>query len=204
MALTSVLAPPLETSVPIDDDWALVQKCVRGDTQAFRPLVERHQRLAFSVALRLVTLRADAEDVVQHSFVEAFRALPRFDGTGSPGAFRVWLLRIVVNRAKDILKSKQRQVTSLDEQPEAADALFAEAAMDPEGQAQAHATQFRLQAALTRLPEKYRTALVLKDVEDLSYEEMRAVLRLPITTLKIRVVRARSMMRALLNGQAEL
>lgn len=197
--MTSAIAPPLATPAPPTEDWALVQACVKGHTDAFRPLVERHQRLAFSVAVRLLGSRADAEDTVQHAFVEAYRALPRFDGSGHPNAFRVWLLRIVVNRAKDVLKSKPHQESSLDEDAVAgAVPIFATPPRDPETEAQAHAAQRRLELALARLPATYRTALVLKDVEDLSYEEMRSVLRLPITTLKIRVVRARARMRALL------
>ena len=203
MFLTSVLAPPgIALASEDDDDWTLVQRCVRGDRAAFRPLVERHQRLAYSVALRLLNCRADAEDVAQHAFVEAYRALHRFDGAGKPGGFRMWLLRIVVNRAKDILKSKQRQLTSFEDGPDhGKEAEFIEPAPNPEAQAHAHAAQRELQLALAQLPDKYRTAIVLKDVEDLSYEEMRCVLRLPITTLKIRVLRARTMMRALLSQE---
>lgn len=195
VALSTALTTPL--SAPVQHtDWALVQACVAGESAAFRPLVERYQRLAFSVALRLLASRADAEDAVQHAFVEAYRALHRFDGSAHPHAFRVWLLRIVVNRAKDMLKSKQRQEASLEDDGETLLApVFATASPDPEGEASAHAAQRALQKALLRLPEKYRTALVLKDVEDLSYEDMRSILRLPITTLKIRVVRARAMMR---------
>ncbi|MDX2019278.1 MAG: sigma-70 family RNA polymerase sigma factor [Deltaproteobacteria bacterium] len=189
-------APPPALS----DDWALIQRCVRGDVDAFRPLVERYQRLAYSVALRMLSVPADAEDVVQQAFTQAFGALPRFDGSGHDAAFRVWLLRIVVNGAKDLLKSKHRGDVALTDDETAWAALAPGAS--PEEIAGAHGEGARLARGLATLPEKYRTSLILKDVEDLSYEEMRGILRLPITTLKIRVVRARAMLRAWLESEA--
>src|SRR6185295_10578975 len=136
------------------------------DSESFRPLVQRYQRVVFSVAFRMLGARADAEDVAQQAFVDAFGALDRFRSDGRKNAFGTWIIRIAINRCKDVLKSKKRTEESLD-----ADVLGG-------------------------VPLKYREILVLKDVEELSYEEIRAILDLPITTLKIRVVRARAMMRA--------
>lgn len=189
-------APPPAVS----NDWQLVQRCVQGDVDAFRPLVERYQRLAYSVALRMLSVPADAEDVVQQAFTQAFRALPRFDGSEHEGAFRVWLLRIVVNGAKDLLKSKHHGDVLLTEQD--LDVASETPNATPEDITHAHAEAARLTRGLGTLPEKYRTCLILKDVEDLSYEEMRSILLLPVTTLKIRVVRARAMLRAWLEDQA--
>ena len=77
-------------------------------SDGFRPLVQRYQRLVFSVALRMLGGRAEAEDVAQQAFVDAFNALDRFRGEGREHAFSTWLLRIAVNRSKDVLKSKKR------------------------------------------------------------------------------------------------
>ena len=197
------LAPLLITaasSSEFSDDWAFVKRCVCGDTEAFRPLVQKYQRLAYSVSLRMMRSHADAEDVVQQSFIAAFRALPRFDGSQHERAFRVWLLRIVVNRAKDSLKARRSRDVQLSDETQAG-SLQECSAQDPESLASQRSEAHRLEVGLASLAEKYRTCLVLKDVEDLSYEEMHAVLRLPITTLKIRVVRARAMLRAWLIEQ---
>lgn len=140
---------------------------------------------------------ADAEDVVQQAFVSAFRALPRFDGSQHEGAFKVWFLRIVVNRAKDSIKARHYRDTPLDDASEAQ----TNEAKDPETLASQRSESKRLEVGLATLTEKYRTCLILKDVEDLSYEDMRAILHLPITTLKIRVVRARAMLRAWLQQE---
>jgi DNA-directed RNA polymerase specialized sigma subunit len=91
-----------------EEESSLIARCVAGDVEAFRPLVQRYQRLAFSVAFRMLGSRADAEDIAQQAFVDAFNALDRFRGEGRAHAFSTWLLRIAVNRSKDVLKSKRR------------------------------------------------------------------------------------------------
>jgi len=179
-----------------DEEQALIERCRAGETECFRPLVHRYQRVVFSVALRMLGSRADAEDVAQQAFVDAFAALDRFRGEGRDNAFSSWILRIVVNRAKDILKSKKRTEESLDVEVASDQAMFAHDPTNPETTLRQGQQRELLERALLRVPPKYREVLVLKDVEDLSYEEIRTILRLPITTLKIRVVRARAMMRA--------
>lgn len=182
------------------EEQALIERCLVGETESFRPLVQRYQRIAFSVALRMLGSRADAEDVAQQGFADAFAALDRFRGDGRNNAFSTWLLRIVINRSKDVLKSKKRTEEPLDGEVPGGEAMFAHDPANPEMNLR-HVEERRvLEMALMRVPAKYREILVLKDVEDLSYEEIRAILDLPITTLKIRVVRARAMMRAQLGA----
>ena len=173
----------------------LIERCLAGDTEAFRPLVLRHQRAAFSVALHMLGSRADAEDVVQHGFTEAFNALFRFAGDGRERAFFNWLIRIVVNRSKDLLKSKRRTELPLEREVQGSEAAFAHDPTNPEAHLSNQEQRLRLESALLTVAPKYREVLILKDIEELSYEEMRSILRLPITTLKIRVVRARAMLR---------
>jgi RNA polymerase sigma-70 factor (ECF subfamily) len=193
---TPYAVPAVAVSAPVTEEEGLIARCRDGEAECFRPLVQRHQRVAFSVAFRMLGGRADAEDVVQQAFVDAYAALDRFAGEGRENAFRTWLLRIVVNRCKDVLKSKKRTEEPLGADVAADDAAFAHAPADPEARVGAAEQRGLLERALARVAPKYRECLVLKDVEDLSYEEMRAILRLPITTLKIRVVRARAMLRA--------
>jgi RNA polymerase sigma-70 factor (ECF subfamily) len=193
-ALTVDQAPPVPTKA--QEEQALIERCLGGEPESFRPLVQRYQRLAFSVALRMLGSRADAEDVAQQAFVDAYAALDRFSGEGRSSAFATWLLRIVVNRSKDVLKSKKRTEAPLESEVASDGAVFAHAPASPEASLGQAEQRRMLEQALLRVPPKYREILILKDVEDLSYEEIRAILHLPITTLKIRVVRARAMMRA--------
>jgi RNA polymerase sigma-70 factor (ECF subfamily) len=106
-----------------------------------------------------------------------------------------------VNRSKDVLKSKRRTEEPLDHDVGGGEAAFAYDPSTPEVNAFTGESRERLEKALMALPTKYREVLVLKDAEDLSYEEIRGILQLPITTLKIRVVRARAMLRELIESE---
>ena len=181
------------------EEQTLIARCLAGEADAFRPLVQRYQRLIFSVALRMLGGRAEAEDVAQQAFVDAFDALHRFRGEGRPHAFSTWLVRIAVNRAKDVLKSKRWSEEPLDREIGGGQASFAHDPPTPETHALREEQVRRLERALLRMPIKYREVLILKDVEELPYDEIHAILRLPITTLKIRVVRGRAMMQKLLD-----
>jgi len=183
-----------------DEEQRLVARCIAGDVEAFRPLVQRYQRVGFSVAFRMLGSRADAEDVVQQAFVDAFNALDRFRGEGREHAFSTWLLRIVVNRSKDVLKSKKRTEEPLEHEIQGGEAVFAYDPSNPELNVASGERREHLESALLRVPTKYREILILKDVEELSYEEIRSILQLPVTTLKIRVVRARAMLRELVES----
>ena len=184
-----------------EEEQSLIERCLGGDMEAFRPLVQRYRRLAFSVALRMLGSRTDAEDVAQQAFVDAFNALDRFRGHGRAHAFSTWLLRIAVNRSKDILKSKKRTEERLQHDVPGSAAVFSHDPSNPESNASRGERRQRLEWALLRLEPKYREVLILKDIEDLSYSEIRSILELPISTLKIRAVRARMMLRRLVDGQ---
>ena len=127
--------------------------------------------------------------------MDAFNALDRFRATGRRHAFSTWLLRIAVNRSKDVLKSKRHTEQPLEREVCGDEAAFAYEPPTPEANASSIERRARVEAALLQLPTKYREVLILKDAEDLSYEEIQGILRLPTTTLKIRVVRARAMLR---------
>lgn len=198
-----VLAETGEAVSRAEEERRLIARCAQGAPEAFRPLVVRYQRVAFSVSYRMLGSRADAEDVTQQAMVDAFHAIDRFRNEGRPNAFSIWLLRIVINRSKDVLKSKRWTEKPLGEEIAGGDAAFAHHPVDPEANAAGNQRRRRLETALLALPAKYREALILKDVEELPYDEMRAILRLPITTLKIRVVRARARLRALLGPGEE-
>jgi RNA polymerase sigma-70 factor (ECF subfamily) len=137
------------------------------------------------IAVRMTGSVADADDLTQVVFERAWRALPRFQ----PNAAKVttWLHRVTVNACLDHLKSPRRHRRLDHPAPERIDQR-----RDPEAAlAGAEATAL-VQTALLRLPDKARVVLVLRDIEQRSYAEMRATLRLPVTTLKMRVIRARA------------
>jgi RNA polymerase sigma-70 factor (ECF subfamily) len=177
------------------EERMIIELCLSGEGHHFRRLVERYQRGVVALTYRMLGSRAEAEEMAQQSFVDAFTALRDYN---PEYRFSSWLYRIAINNCKDYLKSKKRTEQSLDDDVAAGEAAFSAGLPDPEHVAAARETQERIQRALDRLHIKYRAVLVLKDIEDLSYEEIRTILKLPITTLKIRVVRGRKMLRDIL------
>ncbi len=154
-------------------------------------LVERHQRGVYNVIHRLVNSAADAEDLAQQAFVSAFSALGRFQ---LDARFSPWLYRIAVNLAKDHLKSRKRgELPSVGDLP--SEGLFAGTLPAADAPAVSAERQRLLMRALAALSIEDREVLVLKDIEELPYQEIKQILRRPVTALKIRVLRARARLR---------
>lgn len=169
-------------------DARVVQQVLDGGTDMYRELVERYRTRVFTVALRLVANRADAEDLTQAAFVAAYRALGRFDPSRS---FYTWLMRIAVNKCKDHLKSHKRREAHLTGDILGPGALFTGRVAGPEQEVEQKQRLAFMGQALAAMDKKYSVPLVLKEVQGMSYKQMQEVLGLPLTTLKIRVVRAR-------------
>jgi RNA polymerase sigma-70 factor (ECF subfamily) len=179
----------------------IIELCLAGEVHHYRRLVERHQRGLIGLAYRLLGNRADAEEVAQQSFVDAFDALRDFNPTYR---FSSWLYRITINNCKDRQKSKRGKEQPLDAaEVSQDDAVFAGGVPDPERALTMRETAARVKKALDRLPLKYRTVVILKDMQGLSYDEIRSILGLPLTTLKIRVVRGRKRLKELLGPEGE-
>jgi RNA polymerase sigma-70 factor (ECF subfamily) len=168
-----------------------IEAVLAGDRRAFRVLVERHQRGVYNVVLRLVHSAADAEDLAQQAFLSAFGALGSFQ---LEARFAPWLYRIAVNLAKDHLKSRRRGEVPTAE-PGEDDALFTATLPATDGAAQSGERRRLLARALSALSFADREVLVLKDIEELPYDDLQQILRRPVTALKIRVVRARARLR---------
>jgi RNA polymerase sigma-70 factor (ECF subfamily) len=175
-----------------------VEAVLAGERAAFRVLVERHHHGVHALMYRMVHNAADAEDLAQQAFLLAFDALGSFD---VEQRFSTWLYRIAINAAKDHLKSKKRTEAPLPDGdvPEAAFSGRVEATDEP---ARARQRRALLERALATLSIEDREILVLKDVEELSFEEIKEITRRPITALKIRAVRARARLRKALEKLA--
>ena len=169
-------------------DARVVQQVLDGGTDMYRELVDRYRTRVFTVALRIVGNRDDAEDLTQAAFVAAYSALGRFDQKRS---FYTWLMRIAVNKCKDHLKSHKRREAHLTGDILGPGAMFTGRVAGPEQEADQRQRLRLLGQALADMDEKYSVPLVLKEVQGMSYAQMQEVLGLPVTTLKIRVVRAR-------------
>lgn len=185
---------------PGDDsaaDLALVRRVQRGDKRAFDLLVGKYQLRLAKLVGRLVSDRAEVQDVVQEAFIKAYRALPNFRGDS---AFYTWLYRIAVNAAKNHLVARSRRppaddVDITDGDVEEAGVVVADLAT-PESCTARDELAAALAAALAELPEDLRTALTLCEMEGLSYDEIARVLDCPIGTVRSRIFRARRALEA--------
>jgi RNA polymerase sigma-70 factor (ECF subfamily) len=174
-------------------DQQLVERAQRGDRRAFEMLVMKYQRKLTRLLSRLVRDPAEVEDVTQEAFIKAYRALPGFRGDS---AFYTWLYRIGINTAKNYLVALGRRAptsTSFDNEEaesfEDADALRDNST--PEGEAIGREIANTVNRAMEALPEDLRTAITLREIEGLSYEEIANVMNCPIGTVRSRIFRAR-------------
>ncbi len=188
--------PRRKDSVQAPDESALVVAAQGGDEDAFAAIVRLHQRTIYGVAWGLTRNAADADDLSQETFVRAWRALGRFR-VGEP--LRPWLTRIAVNLAYSLFRRRKRRPETAIEPLEEAGMQWA-ATDDPVAEAEGREQSARLNAALAGLSEDHRTILVLRVVQDLSYEEIAKTLEVPAGTVMSRLSRARAELRALLAG----
>lgn len=185
------------------DEAALVARSREGELSAFNALVEIYQAQVYNLCLRMLASAEAAEDAAQETFLSAYRNIGRYRGP----VFRAWLLRIAVNACTDELRRRRRRPQiSLDAvSPEGSAALELPDTSDlPEERALRSETLRNLQAALMRLPIDQRAAVVLCDVQGLSYEEISASLGVSLGTVKSRISRGRNRLRRLLTPRGEL
>ena len=176
-----------------EEDRGLIERAQQGDKQAFRALVERHQRRAFAIAVGLVRDEHDAREVVQEAFLRVYRGLDRFKGGSS---FFTWLYRIVTNLAIDLMrKPARREAESLDyalleEEPDVPFlARIAEA--DPADVVRRSEIAERINRALDALPPYHRGVILMREVEGMSYEEMAQAMGVSKGTIMSRLFHAR-------------
>lgn len=181
-----------EKSDPSDGE--VVRRVLRGDRDAFRLLVRRHEDMLFAHALRMTGQGDVAADLVQASFIKAYTSLDR---CRNPEKFGGWAFRIVANQCKDYLKNVRRRNVDLD----TVEPVSGEE--DPGADLERTQLRRRLDAALGTLPADQREAFVMKHEEGRSYEEMAELLEVSVGALKMRVHRARETLIDLLEGERE-
>jgi RNA polymerase sigma-70 factor (ECF subfamily) len=174
-------------------DLSLVQRVQRGDKGAFDVLVLKYQHKVVKLVMRYVRNPAEAEDIAQDAFIKAYRALPQFRGDS---AFYTWLYRIAINTAKNAVVARDRNpvdfdldMTNNDESYEMQGRL--KDSETPEALVLTDEIRTTVNAAIANLPEDLRTAIVLRELEGLSYEEIAVSMDCPVGTVRSRIFRAR-------------
>jgi RNA polymerase sigma-70 factor, ECF subfamily len=174
-------------------DLTLVRRVQRGDKGAFDALVLKYQHKVVKLVMRYVRNPAEAEDVAQEAFIKAYRALPQFRGDS---AFYTWLYRIAINTAKNAVVSRDRSPVEYDLDAQNSDDSYdmqsrLKDSETPEGLVLTEEIRGTVNSAIDALPEDLRTAIVLRELEGLSYEEIAESMGCPVGTVRSRIFRAR-------------
>ncbi|MFL0799097.1 MAG: RNA polymerase sigma factor RpoE [Agarilytica sp.] len=175
-----------------DTDHALVKRVQKGDKRAFDLLVLKYQHKIISIISRYIKDSAEVYDVSQEAFIKAYRAIGNFRGDS---AFYTWIYRIAINTAKNHLVSRGRRPPSRDVDVEDAEYYAGSDRLKdvatPEGQLMRDELKAVVDKAIKDLPEDLRTAVTLREMEGLSYEEIADVMECPVGTVRSRIFRAR-------------
>ena len=175
-----------------ESDLSLVERVQRGEKSAFDVLVLRYQHKVLKLIMRYIRDTMEAEDVAQEAFIKAYRALPGFRGDS---AFYTWLYRIAINTAKNALVSSKRRPIDYDLDLQDPDQYDAQARLKdnetPEHLVLTEEIRQTVNGAMAELPEDLKTAIVLREIDGLSYEEIAAAMDCPVGTVRSRIFRAR-------------
>ncbi len=179
-----------------ETDRQLIRLASEGNQQAFEELVRKYRDLIYNLIYRMVGNREEAEDLVQETFVKAFRSLGTFN---EEFAFSTWLYKIASNHTIDLLRKKRLQLLSLDEPVRTREGQmnreYPDENFNPERSLITSESTEIIFRAIEALPEKYRTIISLRHKEEKSYEEIGQILHIPIGTVKARLFRARELLR---------
>jgi RNA polymerase sigma-70 factor (ECF subfamily) len=175
-------------------DDTLVRETLDGSSEAFRLLVDRYRGRLYAIASGMLRRDEEAADAVQDAFLKAYRSLGHYRG----GAFAAWLRRILVNECLTVLRERHPYL-SLEE----LDQELPAGSRSPEAQCMAHAEAGAIRAAMRKLPADYRSALVLRVLEGLSYREIARLLEVPVSTVETWIHRGRQRMKQMLGDEGE-
>jgi RNA polymerase sigma-70 factor (ECF subfamily) len=174
-------------------DQELVERVQSGDKKAFDLLVLKYQQKVANLVSRYVRDPSETLDVTQEAFIKAYRALPNFRGES---AFYTWLYRIAINTAKNFLVAQKRRPPSMDVDADTAEQLDVGSRLKEHATPEHHLLENELaetvRQAIDALPEDLRTAITLRELEGLSYEEIAKVMQCPVGTVRSRIFRARA------------
>lgn len=173
------------------DQEKIIARARRGDADAFEQLVVAYRDQVFRLALRMCGSEADADEVAQEAFLSAWKALPNFRGESQ---FSTWLYQLTTHAAIDLMRREKRQLAAAD----ITEVSAADPAPSPQQQAEQSEQREIVRDAILQLAPEQREVVVLRFMEELSYEEIGAVLKLPSGTVKSRLNRAKAQLKEIL------
>jgi len=168
---------------------ALIQRCLQGDQAAWEAIVRQHWRKVFNVAYKFVAKHEEAEDLTQEIFIKVFKSLDTFDRRAN---FQTWLISVSRNLCIDHYRSVRKELETIDRAVDTSDIAPASPDPGPIAALEQRDRVVLLRQALAALPETLRTAVLLRDIQELSYQEIADQLQLPEGTVKSRINRGRT------------
>ncbi len=178
------------------DQENIIARARRGDADAFEQLVVAYRDQVFRLALRMCGSEADADEVAQEAFLSAWKALPNFRGESQ---FSTWLYQLTTHAAIDLMRREKRQIAA-----DITEVSAADPAPSPQQQAEQSEQREIVRDAILQLAPEQREVVVLRFMEELSYEEIGAVLKLPSGTVKSRLNRAKAQLKEILSKSGNL
>jgi RNA polymerase sigma-70 factor (ECF subfamily) len=192
-AYPSALPLSQSTQQETEGEQELVRRSCQGDQDAFAVLVRNHQRRAFALAFRMLNNYDEASEAVQEAFLAAWQGLHTFRGEAR---FSTWLYRVVYHCCLRVLEQRRRDTRDLDAATAQAEhRAVLEAGQEVQSLVADHERQEHIQQAINTLPGKYRAVLILRHLQELTYEEIAQVLSLPVGTIKTHLFRARNLLK---------
>jgi len=178
------------------DDLKIIESCLLGNTKVFSRLIDSYKNMVYNLSYRMSNNPQEAEDISQEAFLRAFQSLAHFNPSYK---FSTWLYQITLNIIRDRFKKKELNYVSLDTPVETDDSELypqpADFTNNPEQIIDQQEKTQAIQQAILSLPLKYREIIVLRHLQDLSYIEIANILKLPAGTVKVRLYRARELLR---------
>ena len=182
----------------------IIRQCKNGNREAFNILVETYQSKVINMAYGMLSNQEDAYDAAQEVFIKIYRNIERFEAKSS---LSTWIYRITVNVCNDFLRKRTRTAQTISLYPESEDDKPIEIKDDaptPHEHVEITETQALVRKALDEISEEFKTVIVLYDIEGLSYDEISAILKCPVGTIKSRLNRARKALKKKLSEKREL
>lgn len=180
----------------LQSEEALIKQALEGDQKAYRTLFEAHKQAIFHIIVKIVRNEEEAQDLVQETFIKAFGSLKSYN---SNFRFTTWLYKIAANSSIDFIRKKKLQTYSIDQPLNTRNGQVSielpDLSFHPERDLTAKQKRLSISEAIDSLPEKYRQVIVMRHQEDKSYEQIAAILHVPVGTVKARIFRARELLK---------
>jgi RNA polymerase sigma-70 factor (ECF subfamily) len=189
-----------------DNEKVLVERARNGDIEAFEKLIEGCQKKVFNITFRMIGNYDDANELAQEVFLKAFRSIKKFKGDS---LFSTWIYKVTANVCLDEIRRRKNKFTlSLDEEVEYGDGELKRQIPDnaptPDVEVETNQIKEVVNKSIQELPEDYKSIIILRDIQGLSYDEISKIFDCPEGTVKSRINRARQALKKILQGKKEL